>query len=433
MIPDRLAILCVSPLPPSPPRFGAQARMHGLMTHLARHHDITAISLIDDGFDAEECRRAMREYCREVVLIPNPKGRRGAAKRMLQLLSLASSRSFERLLHSVAALQPALDRVLLRKRFDVVNLEFPYLAHSRLRQSPPGTSPPPVVLDAHEIAYDLARQMARSNASLGRRIYGELNWRKLRSEERAAFRTTDGVYACGAADEARILADVPSARTAVIPNAADVEYYQPRPSDPPSDGRTILFFGLLSTAPNVDGVRFFIREIWPRIAAQRPDARCKIIGARPHRSVLELAAPRVEVVGFVDDLRPYLASAAALVVSLRLGGGTRLKIVEGMAMGKPIVSTALGAEGIEATPERDILIADEPASFAASVIRLLDDPALRARLGQSARQLAVQRYSWSAAASRLEGFFGQIIATRVSSSCRRSSPCPAPTSARGAS
>src|SRR2546426_5189291 len=402
MIPDRLAILCVSPLPPSPPRFGAQARMHGLTTHLAKHHDITAISLIDDGFDVEECRHAMREYCRDVVLIPNPKGRRGAAKRMLQLRSLASSRSFERLLQSVAALQPALDRVLLNRRFDVVNLEFPYLAHFGFRQSPPGTSPPPVVLDAHEIAHDLARQMARGNASLGRRLYGELNWRKLRSEERAAFRTTDGVYACSAADEARILADVPSALTAVIPNAADVEYYQPRSSDPPSDGRTILFFGLLSTAPNVDGVRFFVREIWPRIAAQRPDARCKIIGARPHRSVLELAGPGLEVVGFVDDLRPYLASAAAVVVSLRLGGGTRLKIVEGMAMGKPIVSTALGAEGIEATPERDILIADEPASFAASVIRLLDDPALRARLGQSARQLAVQRYSWSAAVSGLE-------------------------------
>jgi glycosyltransferase involved in cell wall biosynthesis len=268
--------------------------------------------------------------------------------------------------------------------------------------------------------------MARNTPSLGRRIYGELNWRKLRSEERAAFHTTDGVYACSAADEARIHSEVPSAQTAVIPNAADVDYYQPRPSDPPCDGRTILFFGLLSTTPNVDGVHFFVREIWPRIAAQRPDARCKIIGARPHRSVLELAAPRVEVVGFVDDLRPHLASAAALVVSLRLGGGTRLKIVEGMAMGKPIVSTALGAEGIDATQERDILIADEPVSFAASVLRLLDDPALRARVGQAARQLAVQRYSWSAAASKLEDFFGQIIA-------RRSSRCSASTSVRGAS
>ena len=125
--------------------------------------------------------------------------------------------------------------------------------------------------------------------------------------------------------------------------------------------------------------------------------------------MLQLAGPRVEIVGFVEDLRPHLASAAVLVVPLRLGGGTRLKIVEGMAMGKAIVSTALGAEGIEALPERDILMADEPASFAASVVRLLDDPALAARLGRSARQLAVERYSWKAAALTLERFFGEVI------------------------
>ncbi len=410
MTPERLSILCVSPLPPSPPRFGSQARMHGVMTHLARHHDVSAISVIDGGFDAEECCRAMREYCRDVVLVPSPSGPDGATKRLLQLRSLVSRQSFERRLHSVSALQPALDRMLRRTRFDVVNLEFPYLAHFAYRQSPPGAPPPLLVLDAHEVAYDLARQLARRSASLGRRIYGELNWRKLRREERAAFRMVDGICACSTTDRARILADAPWARTAVIPNAADVDYYQPRSADPPSDGRTVLFFGLLSTVPNVDGIRFFIREIWPRIAAHRPEARCKIVGARPHSSVLELAGSRVEVVGFVHDLRSHLASAAALVVPLRLGGGTRLKIIEGMAMARPIVSTSLGAEGIDATPERDILIADDPARFAASVIRLLDDPLLGARLGRAARELAVERYSWSAAASTLDRFLGELRA-----------------------
>jgi len=417
---DRLSILAVSQLPPSPPRFGAQARMHGVVSHLARHHDVTAVSVIDDGFDTEECRRAMLEYCREVVLVPNPNGADGASKRLGQLRSLFSGQSFERRLHSVAALQPALDRLLQRIRFDLVNVEFPYLAHLAYRQSPPGAPPPLVVLDAHEVAYDLARQLARRSASLARRIYGELNWRKLRREERAAFRTVDGIYACSSADEARILSDAPRARTAVIPNAADVEYYQPRSSDPPSDGRTVLFFGLLSTVPNVDGIRFFIREIWPRIVARRPQARCKIVGARPHPSVLELAGPRVDVVGFVDDLRPHLASAAALVVPLRLGGGTRLKIVEGMAMARPIVSTSLGAEGIDAMPERDILIADEPERFAASVIRLLDDPALGARLGRAGRALAVQRYSWSAAACTLGRFLHHLRARRSRTEAARS-------------
>jgi glycosyltransferase involved in cell wall biosynthesis len=414
MMPQRLHILYVSQVPPSPPRFGAQARMHGLMTQVARHHEITAISLIDKGFDAEECAVAMREYCSEVVLVANPNGQGDAAKRMLQLRSLASSRSFERHLYSVPALQESLDRLLRRRPFDIVNLEFPYLAHFRLRQSPPGTPPPSLVLDAHEIAYDLARQIAGGSAGVSRRIYGALNWRKLRREELAAFRTADGIYACSAADQTRLLAEVPSARTMVIPNAADVEFFQPRSSDPPPVDPVVVFFGLLSTVPNIDGVRFLVREIWPRIVAARPDARCKILGARPHPSVRELAGPGIEVVGLVKDLRPYLAAAAAVVVPLRLGGGTRLKIVEAMAMGRPIVSTTLGAEGIEAVAERHLLIADDAPSFAAAVTRLLDDRALGARLGRAARELAVQRYSWSAAASSLEGFFGEILASRVS-------------------
>jgi len=408
----RLRILYVLPMPPSPPRFGAQARMHGLMTTLARRHDLTAISLVDDGFDPDECARAMREYCRDVVVIPNPNGRDGAGKRMLQLRSLASPWSFERLRFSVPALQDALDRMLRRERFDVVNLEFPYLAHYRSRQSPSGTSPPAIVVDTHEIAYDLARQMSRGAAGASRRAYGAVNWRKLRREERAAFRAADGLCACSEADREHILRDVPQARVAVIPNAADVERYQPRASDPPPDGHTVVFFGLLSTFPNIDGIRFFVREIWPRIAAERPDARCKIIGARPPPEVLELAGPGVEITGFVEDLRPHLASAAAIVVPLRVGGGTRLKIVEGMAMGKAVVSTTLGAAGIEAVPGRDILIADEPASFAASVVRLLADADLAARIGRSARKLAVERYAWSAAGRALEKLFEEILAPR---------------------
>ncbi|HEY7725169.1 MAG TPA: glycosyltransferase family 4 protein [Anaeromyxobacteraceae bacterium] len=412
MAAERLRILCLSHLPPSPPRFGAQARLHGLWTHLARRHDLTAVALVDEEFDLEECRRAMRAYCREVELVPNPRGRGGMAKRLLQLRSLPTLESFERYRLGVPRLREALDGLLLRERFDVVNLEFPYLAHLPLRRSPPGAPPPPLVIDTHEIAHDLARQLARGDASWSRRAYGALNSWKLRREELAAFRAADGICACSAVDQARLLADVPGARTAVVPNAADVERLQPRPSDPPSDGRTVLFFGLMSTVPNVDGVLFLAREIWPRIAARCPEARLKIVGARPPPAVRELAGPRVEVAGLVDDLRPHLAQAAAVVVPLRLGGGTRLKIVEGMAMGKAIVSTTLGAEGIEAVPDREILLADDPEAFAAAVARLLESPALAERMGRAARELAVRRYSWSAAAETLEDFWRQILEAR---------------------
>ena len=138
MSPERLNILYVSQMPASPPRFGAQARVHGLMTQLARRHDLTAAMLTDDEYDAEECRRAMQAYCHEVVLVRNPYGGGGLTKRLLQLRSLASSQSFERLVVTVPALQRALDRILSARRFDIVNLEFPYLGHYELRRSPPG-------------------------------------------------------------------------------------------------------------------------------------------------------------------------------------------------------------------------------------------------------------------------------------------------------
>jgi polysaccharide biosynthesis protein PslH len=414
MSPERLNILYVSQMPASPPGCGAQARVHGLMTQLARRHDLTAVMLVDDEFDADECRRAMQVYCREVVLVPNPYSREGLTKRVLQLRSVASTRSFERLRVTLPALQQTLDRVLRAMPFDVVNLEFPYLGHYHLRQAPPGKRLPPVVVDSHEIAYDLARQFARAGSNLGRRLYAGANWRKLRREELGTYREADGVYLCSAADERRLINQMPGVRTAVIPNAADVEYYQPRPTDPPPDGRTVVYFGLLSTVPNVEGVTYFAQDIWPRIAATHPEARWKIIGGRPPPSLLALAGSRVELTGFVSDLRPHLAAAAAVVVPLRLGGGTRLKIVEAMAMGKAIVSTTLGAEGIDGVPERDLLIADEPQTFAASVVRLLDDPALGARLGHSARQLAVERYSWMTVAMALDQFFCEVINTRKS-------------------
>ena len=406
---QRLSILCVSPWVPSPPRFGAQARIHGLMTQLARRHDLTAVMLVDHEFEVEECRRAMRAYCRDVVLVPKLQLGEGLTKRLSQLQSLGSTRSWERRLCALPKMRRAVDRVLRAKRFDLVNLEFSFLGGCDLRQAPPNERPPRLVVDSHNIDYELARQYARAGRSLAHRFYAGVNWRKLRREELATYRDADGVYLCSAADERRLLDLAPGIRTIVIPNAADVEHYQPRPADPVPDGRTLVFFGHLSYAPNVDGVIYFLERIWPRVAEAHPEARVKLIGGKPSRSLQQLAGPRVELTGFVPDLRPHLAAAAAVVVPLRLGGGTRLKIVEAMAMGKAIVSTTLGAEGIEAVPGRDLLIEDQPHAFAEGVNRLLGDPGLAARLGQSARRLAVERYSWSEAAQALEGFYRQIL------------------------
>lgn len=412
MTSERLNILYVSQMPPSPPRIGAQARMHGLMTQLARRHDLTAVTLVDEEFDLEECRGAMEAYCRKVVLVPNPRGREGLTRRRLQLQSVFSIKTFERMRVMVPAFQQALDGVLRAERFDIVNLEFTFLGYCNLRQAPPGERLPPLVVDSHNIDYDLARQYAGTGGSPGRRLYYAVNWRKLRHEELSTYRHADGVYLCSAADERRLQGELRQVLTAVIPNAADVDYYQPRPTDPAPDGRTVVFFGLLSYAPNVDSVAHFIQDIWPRIVKSYPQARCKIIGGHAPPSLLALARPGIELIGFVPDLRPHLAEAQAVVVPLRFGGGTRLKIVEAMAMGKAIVSTSLGAEGIDARPGRDILIADDPPNFADAVIRLLVEPTLAKDIGQSARRLAVERYSWSRAAQALETFYRGIIKSK---------------------
>jgi len=306
--------------------------------------------LVDSEFDAEECRRAMQAYCCDVVLIPKRYVGGRLAKRLLQLQALASTRSWERWLASVPAMQRALDRVLRAERFDLVNLEFSFLGECNLRQAPRNERLPRLVVASHNIDYELARQYARDGRSLAHRLYAGVNWRKLQREELGTYRDADGVYLCSAEDERRLLDEIPGARTAVIPNAADVDYYKPRPTDPPPGGRTVLFFGLLSYAPNVDGVMHFVQKIWPRVVEAHPEARFKIIGGRPPRSLQLLAGPRVELTGFVPDLRPHLAAAAAVVVPLRLGGAPVSKSSRPWPWGKPLCRQRWAARESKLSP-----------------------------------------------------------------------------------
>lgn len=403
----RLDLLFVSPWPPSPATFGAQRRVEGLMTALSRRHRVSCLAIAGPEFDRAQAERAIGAYCEEVVVLPLPQSR-GAVKRLLQLRSLASRKSYERRLYRLPALQRALDDLLLRRRYDAVSVESPHLMQHRFRQAPPGKSSPRVLLDEHNVEFDLARQSKEMSQERLRRLHHALNWRKIRREEMDAWKAADGVTFTSQNDFERARSLFPGVRAAVIPNAADVDFFQPRPTYPPPDGRTLVFFGTLDYYPNQDAMLFFLKEIWPRLAASHPNARLRVIGPRPTPEVLAYRGPRIEVVGLVDDLRPHLAEAACIVAPLRVGGGTRLKILEAMAMGKAIVSTALGAEGIAAERERDLLIADQPAPFAAAVGRVLDDPELGRRLGSAARALAEARYSWRAVALDLEAFLQKI-------------------------
>jgi glycosyltransferase involved in cell wall biosynthesis len=412
MVPERLNVLLVSPMASSPPRFGAQARTHGLLSNVAKHNDVSAIVLHDDDETPGASGPAMRSYCREVTFVQNPNGALGWRRRAMQGRSWLSRRSYQRHAFAVPAFQEALDQVLGRQCFDVVFVNFPHLAHYRLRHSSPGTAASVIVIDSHDIHYDLARQVSMSSASVGRRLHASINWRKLAREELTAYTVADGVCVCSVADQKRLAMDAPSARTAVIPNGADVENVRPRDTDPAPDGRTILFFGLLATVPNVDGVLYFLREIWPLIVAARRDARFVVVGADPAPAIRAQAGPGVTIVGAVDDLRPHLSAASVVVVPLRLGSGTRLKILEAWAMARAVVSTALGAEGLDGVPGRHLLIADDPSQFASSVLRVLGEPGLAGELGRAGRALVSERYSWRSSAQALEAFFRQALVRR---------------------
>lgn len=410
-MPGRLRILYVTQVPPSPPRYGAQVRIHGLMTALAERHEVSAVCCAASEEEAESARRSMAAYCRDVEVVVDPASEARVHKRLLQLRSLASSHSFERHLFTTARMQRRLDEVLGARRYDVVNVEGPFVVHHRLRLAPAGAPPPRLVLDEHNVEWDVHRQVAASDAGVARRVYGAVNWRKMRREEEAVWGRVDAVTVTSSRDQGRILAAHPSARVAVVPNAADVERYRPLPDDAPPEPSTLLFFGALDYLPNSDGLAFFLDEVWPRVRATHPSALLRILGRKAPAWLAARHDPGVEVGGFVEDLRPSLAAATAVVVPLRLGGGTRLKILEAMAMAKPIVSTPLGAEGLDVGHGRDLLLAEGAEAFAAAVRRLLDDPALGARLGRAARALVAVRYSWHASARVLERLLVELSTT----------------------
>jgi len=178
----------------------------------------------------------------------------------------------------------------------------------------------------------------------------------------------------------------------VVPNGADLSSFSPAARQPGEP--VLLYVGAMHYYPNIDAVHYFFETMFDRIREAVPNTQVQIVGHSPPHDIQEMARqPGIQVTGSVDDVRPYYSSATVFVVPLRLGGGTRLKIIEAMAMGLPVVSTSVGAEGLDLRDGQDILLANDPISFADATVRLLTDPGLRQHLAQNARQ-AAQRYDW---------------------------------------
>jgi glycosyltransferase involved in cell wall biosynthesis len=265
----------------------------------------------------------------------------------------------------------------------------------------------PTVIHMHDVAWTMWERMSEV-ASWHLRPLIAIETRRIRRDELAACRSASICVNVSATDRQRLEAAAPDVRSTVITPGVDCEALTPV-ERPPSTSH-LVFVGSMNYVPNVDGAQFFVREVLPLIAAEISAVTVSIVGARPTASVRRLADdPRVRVTGFVDDVRPYYAAAAAAIVPLRIAGGVRLKILEAMALGMPIVSTGIGAEGLDLAEGKDLLLADTAPQLAAAAVRLLRDAALRQRLAQHARATAVRRFSWNAVGRTLEGVYESIV------------------------
>ena len=393
-----LRVLLVSSQFPVPVRSGFTTRVHQLTRHLARRHAVTLLSYVDDA--TSDFVGKMRDVVRvEPVEYEWP---RGARKRMAQATSAASRTPFTCRLMYTDAMQRAIDRLCATHKFDVVQLESSPLCAFRV------PARPRLVIDEHNIEYEVLERMHRAERSLPRRLFNRVEAARFRSFERACWSRVDGVAVTSEREEAIVRSSAPETPIAVVPNGVDLDYFRPGRSPPEAD--TVVFNGALDYRPNLDAAMHLVEDIWPLVIARRPDARLTIIG-RGDRAVSSRVCGRgVRYVGEVADVRPYLERAAVVAVPIRMGGGTRLKVVEGLAMAKAMVATPLGAEGVDVHAGEHLVLADTAEEFAGAVLELFENRDLAARLGAAARARMERGYGWPLVVARLEELYERVLA-----------------------
>ena len=266
---ERLSVLFVTPFLPSPPTFGAQRRLHELISGVAALHDTSVLSLVDPTENVEAAIRATEEYCRRVVTVANPAYHAGhAGKRLRQLASLGSLHSYEWLGHNEKRFSAALEQMLAH-HYDVVHFELAPMAAYAAACA--GREPRPILcLDEHNIEYDIVRRTAGVDASVLRHVYSAIEWRKVRREERYAWSHLDGCTVTSVRDQEMLLAEAPAAHTAVVPNGVDLDFFHPSSQPPSRDPPKLLFFGAIDYHPNTDAMLFFLHDVFPQLAARYP-------------------------------------------------------------------------------------------------------------------------------------------------------------------
>jgi sugar transferase (PEP-CTERM/EpsH1 system associated) len=404
-------LLFLTPQLPYPPRQGTALRNWGLIKHLARGHDITLLSFVEADQSTEWPK--LHAACR-LLAVPAP--RRASADRLRTLFS--STADLARRLWSPEFLR-ALTKLVREVSFDVIQVEglemAPYLFPLRrlaLRSKR--------IYDAHNaetliqlraLAADL-RRPARWPAAL----YSWIQIPRLKHFETQTCRSAEAVTCVSEADAEALRQLMPALNPAIVPNGIDVEKYILLPPHAPSRTAyaspvpmghpTLVFTGKMDYRPNVDAALWFARDILPRIHAARPEVQFLIVGQKPTASVRELGKQNgIIVTGAVDDARPLIAEAGVYVAPLRMGGGTRFKLLEAMALARPVVSTPLGAEGFRVRSGQELLLADSPSALAEAVLALLADPDRASALGKAGRSFVEKSYDWSVIIPKLEAVY----------------------------
>jgi glycosyltransferase involved in cell wall biosynthesis len=392
-----MRILFLSTNLPVPPNNGQAIRSLSIIRALASSgHELHFVSF---GSNSRlSTLEPLSSYCRRVLVIEraltNVSQGSDYYRRAICLASLKSF-SFERFRHEPMRAQ--IHGELQTGTFDLILCDSLYV----LANVP--TTNVPIALNCHNVEHLIFGRYARVETNPLKRSYAVLEALLMRGVERRSCQHAALAMACSINDRNLLHELCPEVPIFIVPNAVDTESFEPNGHLYQDGAPLLLFQGSMDWYPNRDAVEFFARTILPLVRAECPEVRFLVAGRNPPELfVKEVSSFGVEFTGTIPDMRPYLEAATVVVVPLRMGSGTRIKILEACAAGKPVVSTTLGAEGLAFEPEKEIVLADEPVQLTRAVVTLLRDPARRQAIGSAARKRTEDRYSHAALKSSLD-------------------------------
>jgi glycosyltransferase involved in cell wall biosynthesis len=405
---DGMRILYFSPRDCWPLTSGARLRDYHLSRELSRHAQLTYLGFLRNG-ETQSWRGPMgAEQNVECLLIPLEQGYTPGKL----LRGFTGPLPVTVLNYTTARMRAELTRTLADGNFDLVQMEGIHLS-GYLPEIARARSRPRLICDWHNIESELLeRYIANRSHSLLKRWYGARTAHLTKTRERRLLEQCDGHLVCSERERQALLTRVPGARIRVTANGVDVEAQASGQSERSGVPRKdVVFVGSMDYHANIDAALYFAREIWPEIYQSRPDLRFVIVGSRPVEEVKALGRLEgITVTGTVDSVGPYYQKALVSVVPLRVGSGTRLKVLEAMAAGVPVISTPLGAEGLDVIDGQHLLLAEGPAAFAAAVRKLAEDDGEWRRLVAEGQEAVRTRYDWSAIGSSLFRYYEELVA-----------------------